>query len=113
MTDFVFDHHAKATTFYLNGEYAGKITTSTYTFVPKKRVKVASGRVHHFVSVCFGRGGKYYDYLCDDLSIEVGDDVIVDSITGEKVVSVESVFDADESDLELPFSRYKYIVGKA
>ena len=111
--DFVFDHHAKATTFYLNGEYAGKITTSSYTFVPKKKVKVASGRVHHFVSVCFGRGGRYYDYLCDDLSIEVGDDVIVDSITGEKVVSVESVFDADESDLELPFSRYKYIVGKA
>ena len=67
-----------------------------------KKPKELSGKVYHFVSVCFEENGRCYDYLCDDESVKVGDKVIVKGYDGEKAVKVVAVTDKYESQLGLP-----------
>lgn len=64
---------------------------------------------HRFVSVQFQAGGHFYDYLCDDESIKVGDKVAVSAGGEDKTVTVVKVFEKTESETALPFKAYKTI----
>ena len=64
---------------------------------------------YRFVSVIFGQGGKSYDYLCDDVSIEIGDKIKVTANEEEKEVTVVGIFEKTESEMFLPIKMYKRI----
>lgn len=64
---------------------------------------------HRFVSVQFTPGGKSYDYLCDDTSIKVGDNITLSANGEEKEVPVVNVFEKTESETKLPIKAYKRI----
>ena len=102
------------TRFYFGDELVGEITTERYTFTAPARKDLApEGKKYHFVRVVFEGSGRCYDYLCDDLSVKEGDQVIINGYEGETAVNVVSVFDKYENQLGLPIERYKKVVRKA
>ena len=66
--------------------------------------------VYRFVSVVFNAGGRSYDYLCDNPSIQIGDTATVIVAGEEKSVSVVNVFEKTESETFLPIKSYKRIL---
>lgn len=111
--DYVeFDYGKRTTKFYLYDKCVGQICTDGYSFTAPAVKKELSGKVYHFVSVCFEESGRCYDYLCDDKSVKVGDKVIVKGYDGEKAVKVVAVTDKYESQLGLPIERFKKIIKK-
>ncbi len=116
-SEIIFDHvefnrRRCVTKFYLYDKCVGKICTAYYSFTAPAVKKELSGKVYHFVSVCFEESGRCYDYLCDDKSVKVGDKVIVKGYNGETAVNVVGVSDKYESQLGLPLERYKSIIKK-
>ena len=107
-----FDYGKRTTKFYLYDKCVGQICTDGYSFTAPSVKKKLSGKVYHFVSVCFEESGRCYDYLCDDKSVKVGDEVIVKGYDGEKAVKVVAVTDKYESQLGLPIERFKKIIKK-
>ena len=77
-----------------------------------KSNKKATETSYRFVSVSFG-GSKLYDYLCDDVSVQVGDHVTVGATGEEKEVVVCRIFKKNETELPLPLRAYKTILRKA
>ena len=77
-----------------------------------KNNKKATETSYRFASVSFG-GSKLYDYLCDDVSVQVGDHVMVDATGEEKEVVVCRIFEKNETEMSLPLKSYKSILRKA
>jgi len=95
-----------------DGKVMAKLKADSY----KLRIKQAvcdTSPVHQLVSVEFTENGKLYDYLCDlDIAVSEGEQVVVDTYEGEKVVTVRRVYSASEKELTLPFNRYKSVLRK-
>jgi len=68
--------------------------------------------MYRLVSVKFANSNRRYDYLCDFDDVRRGDVVRVLTPRGEQLVEVMKVYWCDKEDLELPFDRYKHILGK-
>ena len=97
--------------FYFYDEMVARISCEKiYYYTPPKKKKY--DLKHHFVSVSFNNSYKTYDYLCDDLTVKVGDTVIVDTFKGEQEVRVVKVFDMFESQLVMPYEMYKKVERK-
>ncbi|MBO5525632.1 MAG: sel1 repeat family protein [Clostridia bacterium] len=94
--------------FYCDG--ARLLLTNGYYIL--KSNKKATETSYRFVSVSFG-GSKLYDYLCDDVSVQVGDHVMVDATGEEKEVVVCRIFEKNETEMSLPLKAYKTILRKA
>ena len=94
--------------FYCDG--ARLLFTNGYYIL--KSNKKATATSYRFLSVSFG-GSKLYDYLCDDVSVQVGDHVIVDATGEEKEVVVCRIFEKNETEISLPLKAYKTILRKA
>ena len=94
--------------FYRDG--ARLLFTNGYYIL--KSNKKATETSYRFASVSFG-GSKLYDYLCDDVSVQVGDHVIVDATGEEKEVVVCRIFEKNETEMSLPLKAYKTILRKA
>ena len=60
----------------------------------------------------FASGGRRYDYLCD-MPFKTGDPVMVETETGETIVTVTAVFEKSESELAFPLKSYRKILRKA
>ncbi|MCQ2436917.1 MAG: hypothetical protein MJ099_00795 [Clostridia bacterium] len=69
--------------------------------------------VYRFASVEFEPGGKLFDYLCDDMNVHPGDDVVVLARGEEKIVRVVRVFTTLVDEMPLAPERYKTILRKA
>lgn len=91
----------KNDTYNINMDYA----------IPPKETRSAqpakSGDFYTVVGVSFNKGGKVYDYLCDDADVEVGDLVFVETSRGLKEMEVLSVNKTKKSDLQLELGKYK------
>ena len=96
-TDLLFDGD---TVFSMNGD-----------IVIKSGGK-AQSKKYRFVSVSFGTP-KLYDYLCDDLSVKVGDTVWVNAAGEEKEVTVCRVFEKKESEMAFPIKIYKKVLVRS
>ncbi len=116
--DFIFDHveydrYNNITRFMLGTLVVATIITDKYTFTPTVSAKKkGKGTKFRFVSICFSKGGRTYDYLCNDTTVKPGDEVVVNGYNGETVVKVQAVKDVYESELGLPLDRYREIVRK-
>ncbi|MCR5147922.1 MAG: hypothetical protein K6C35_03035 [Eubacterium sp.] len=89
------------------------ISAEEYVFSPEiKEPQNEQGEKYHFVSVVFDKQGRSYDYLCDDLSVTIGDKAVVNGYNGETEVEVVDTYDKYESEIALPINRYKKIVRK-
>lgn len=97
--------------FYFYDEMVARISCKKiYYYASPKKKKY--DRKHHFVSVAFNNSYKTYDYLCDDLTVKVGDTVVVNTSRGEQNVKVVKVLDMLESQLVMPYEMYKKIERK-
>ena len=70
------------------------------------------GKVYIFASVIFREGGDSYDYICDIPDVAVGDTVLVPSYDGPALVKVVRVFKVNIDKMQLPYTRYKKVLGK-
>lgn len=95
--------------YFYNKRVASISCRNIYFTAPKKK---KNNTKYHFVRVAFDSGYRTYDYLCDDLTVKVGDTVVVNTDRGEVNVRVVEVLDMLESELLLPFERYKKIERK-
>ncbi len=108
-----FDRENNNTEFYMDEKYVGTISAEEYVFSPEiKEPQNEQGEKYHFVSVVFDKQGRSYDYLCDDLSVTIGDKAVVNGYNGETEVEVVDTYDKYESEIALPINRYKKIVRK-
>ena len=105
---------------YETGEYAFYFyDTKTAGIIADDFVMKVAAEKHkegtelRFVSIRFHEGGRLYDYLCDDESVQEGDRVIVNGYDGETEVEVVKVVKRFEDENGLPYERYKKIVRKA
>ena len=73
----------------------------------------ADNKKYKFISVRFDGGDKYYDYLCDDESIKIGDIITVPANEEEKQVQVMNIFEKKENETLLPIKCYKRIGKEA
>ena len=68
-----------------------------------------------YLSVNFGNSSREYNYLTDDDSIEVGDDVVVpvgeDNVQQVVEVTAKNYYQPDE--VPYPLDRIKRVIGKA
>ncbi|MCR5625434.1 MAG: hypothetical protein K6G11_09425 [Lachnospiraceae bacterium] len=94
---------------FMLGDSTQAIITGQSTFT--KPLKEATEKFK-FASVIFAPGGKRYDYLLDIEGIKVGDDVMVLTNDGEQIVTVVDIIEKSESELALPFDKYKKIIRK-
>lgn len=95
-------------TFMLGDKVTAVISGKYYFSDPVKKSK----KKYRFASVYFSPGGKLYDYLLDIDGVSVGDSVIVSTKKGETSVTVADISKKSESELSLPFERYKRIIRK-
>ncbi len=89
--------------------YDGKTVFSVDGDIVIRNGGKAQNKKYRFVSVSFGTP-KLYDYLCDDLTVKVGDNVWVNAAGEEKEVTVCRVFEKKESELSFPIKVYKKVL---
>ena len=97
---------------YLAKKRVGWLACKKYRiYAPDHQPK--HGKRLRFARITFQRGGKRYDYLCDDKDVKAGDTVIVPGMNGNVPVHVTAIVHMRMSELPLPFDRYKHVVRKA
>lgn len=91
--------------------YEGKLMlrTNDFDWIFKASKKNTTGTMHKFVSVQFAPGGRTYDYLCDGMDIQPGDEVIVPGLEGLQHLTAIAVHEQAEEDLPIDISRYKRV----
>ena len=101
-------------TFYYNGKKVFSISAKDYEMkAPPEKVRaVKPGKVYTFASIIFREGGDSYDYICDIPDVAVGDTVLVPSYDGPALVKVVRVFKVNIDKMQLPYTRYKKVLGK-
>lgn len=101
-------------TFYFNGKKVFSISAIDYEMKakPEKVRAVKPGKVYTFASVIFREGGDSYDYMCDIPDVAVGDTILVPSYDGPARVKVVRVFQVNIDKMQLPYTRYKKVLGK-
>ena len=97
--------------FYYDDELVAWTKSKRYHFHGAKNETY--GPEYRFAVVRFSPDGKTYDYFCDDAAVQPGDRVIVEGYDGEKEVEVVETTTRRESELVLPFARYKNVLRKA
>lgn len=70
------------------------------------------GALLHFVRIFDMSNGRTYDYLTDDPTIRVNDQVVIWSFHKKTVVPVCGVFQKYESELKLDYNEYRKIIRK-
>jgi len=83
------------------------LSVSADGWIIKEQKREGSDKIHRFVSICFDGNERMYDYLCDDLDVNAGDEVIVPSMNGDVSVRAVRVFEQSEADAPLEITRYK------
>lgn len=110
--DAAWDAKRHRLVLYLAEKKVGVLACREYVlYAPGRQPK--HGKRLRFARITFQRGGKRYDYLCDDKNVKAGDTVIVPGMNGDVPVYVESIVHMRTSELPLPFYRYKSVVRKA
>ncbi|MBR0537411.1 MAG: hypothetical protein IJK40_04620 [Clostridia bacterium] len=79
---------------------------------PGSAEPVGDNKLYTVAQVAFTPGGKKYEYLCD-IPVAPGDRCVVETSTGEKVVTVVNILKKKESQLPLPVFMCKMILRKA
>lgn len=78
-----------------------------------ERVSSYSRDLKHFVKVKFPNSDKTYDYLCSEITVGIGDVVVVPNKGGTKRATVVDSFFEYMEDMPLPKKRYKKVIGLA
>lgn len=99
--------------FYFEGETVVSFQSDVFFIKNQSRERRGIQSVQRFVSVCFEKNGKNYDYLCDIPEVSVGDRVIVDGGGRDRIVTVTRIFHKAMSEMPLPADHYKKVIRKA
>jgi hypothetical protein len=106
-----YNRSGKRYEFFYRDRLCARVSSDYFRlYAPPKEKPV--GKPVRIASVCFSKGGRTYDYLCDDASVRPGDTVIVKGHHGDTRVTVADVCEMDISELSLSPDRYKKIVRK-